>query len=576
MNDNQRFSPHEGQQYAQAYEEDLGGGVNVTYNNPQRLNILTLLYNAFSFIPQIILPAFFVIFRDDGSDGFWILITVVLGIFALPSMYLGYMNFYYMFTETDFVVYSGILSKKQRSVPYRRIQNVSMKQNILMKAFDLVAVSLETAGDQGKEAELRYVKSEEYERIKSIIGRKTRQAEQPDVNTSDVVGSEITVSDTSTSLNESNLKETSTASEQNFFDKEDEVIYEMTLAEMIKFGAMRIRPTVLVIIAWVWGISQQFLGSDFLVEYIEALDVDTIESQIDTLDWLTLGLYVIGSVFVAFFISWIIDILLGLNMLWGFKLRRNNDKLFSERGLISTVKKTVPLKKLQLAQYVTNPIKRWFGYYGLELFTAGSPMQGSGKSETKVIPLAKKERISGFMKTLVDDVDTEDLRPVSKLTIRRAAIRYFFLIAVICVGLYWLFDIWWPPIVLVPLSLLGAYVRWKYRGYSLRGNYIVIREGFFRESISIIPIKKIQNLHIYSTFFQRRLGLASFYVDTAAFSGFTDAAIIDLSIEEANQILSEIQTLFWANISKESVISRPDDTNLSIIQDSDVNYNLSN
>jgi|GEM_PF-1027469 len=540
-------------QYGDTSTRSQDNSLIVDYGIPKKLHPLTLLYNSFSFLPQIGIPAFLVLTGNGGSDSVFVFMAVAAGILVLPSMYLSYVNFSYIFMETDFVVISGVFSKRQRTVPYRRIQNVAMKQNVLMRMFDLVSVTLETAGDAGKEAELRYVKSEEYERIKSIVGWKSKTA----------ITNDTGIQQNSTQQYRETIP-TKKVDNVDFSSADPEVIYKMTISEIIKYGAMRIRPTILAILAWIWGFSYQFVGENFWSDMVEEIDVGSLESAYQTTDWLTLVLYIMIVFVTTFLLSWIIDILLGVNMLWGFTLTKSENKLFSERGLLNRVKKTIPLKKLQMAQYTTNPIKRFFGYYGIDLHTAGSPASGQPRTETKAIPLATKKRLKGFVDEIIGEVDIENLQSVSRLTIRRAVIRYSFFILFIAILIYFVFDIWWPGVALVPLSVLAAYIRWKYRGYDIRDNKILVKEGYFVEKLSIIPLNKIQNLHVYSSFFQRRLGLATLYVDTAAFTGFRDAAIIDISYEEAEKLQQEITAAFRKSSTKGTTLEKPEGGKLKV------------
>lgn len=522
----------------------MGGGLTVTYREQKRLHPLTILYNSLSILPQVGLPFLLTMMGEGNSgDSLFILIPIAISILLLPGIYLGYINYHYYFTETDFVFQSGIFSKKQRSVPYKRIQNVAMKQNIFVKVFDLVSVSIETAGNAGKEAELRYVKAEEYERIKAIIGRKSRN---------------ISVEHQEKSDPSTDTSAAATTESENYQEQEQQTVYTMSMKEVLTYGALRIRPTIFVIFAWIWGMSSQYVGEDFWVDLVEQVDISSIESAIDSADWLIISLFTIAVIFIAFLISWIIDILLAVNTLWNFQLSRVGDKLFSERGLLNRLKKTIPLKKLQLAQINTNPIKKKFGYYGLDLFTAGMP--GSGTKEmpnNKAIPLAKLDRLMAFLSDIIGVKEIGELKQVSKLTIRRAIIRYSVFIIALSLALYLTLDILWVSLVLFPLAFLAAYIRWKYRGYNLVGDKVIVKQGYFVQKISIIPLSKIQNIHVYSTFFQRRLGLMTFFIDTAAFSGFRDAAIIDISAEEADSFYQEIMLRYRELNGSDTVISPP-------------------
>jgi putative membrane protein len=98
--------------------------------------------------------------------------------------------------------------------------------------------------------------------------------------------------------------------------------------------------------------------------------------------------------------------------------------------------------------------------------------------------------------------------------------------------------------VLIPIIGFGAFIRYQYRGYHVADNQIIVKQGFWFQKISIIPIEKIQTLHKRSSYFQRRLGLATVEIDTAATIYGNDASIIDIDDDVATNIFEELNRLF--------------------------------
>ena len=75
------------------------------------------------------------------------LIIVVLG-FVIISLYTkAYMNrFSYGITDKFIVIYSGVFTSEKTTIPFSRIQNITLHQGIIDKIFRLYNVKIETAG----------------------------------------------------------------------------------------------------------------------------------------------------------------------------------------------------------------------------------------------------------------------------------------------------------------------------------------------------------------------------------------------------------------------------------------------
>jgi len=108
-------------------------------------------------------------------------LAVVLGIAAITGYFVArYRRFEYELTPDTFDIRSGVLSRRQREIPLRRIQNVDISQNVVQRLLSVAQVGLETAGGGGTEAQLRYVGVEQAERLQAEISRLSRVAKAGD------------------------------------------------------------------------------------------------------------------------------------------------------------------------------------------------------------------------------------------------------------------------------------------------------------------------------------------------------------------------------------------------------------
>lgn len=497
----------------------------------KRLHPFTLLYRLIVALPNATLPIIFILYSGDrGGDWVYIFISLFLGFFILPGILLNYFYFDYTITDQEVVIKSGVLSKKERHIKLERIQNVTITQNFLHKLMRIAKVQLETAGDATTEGNLDSVSIKDSERIREIIRNHLNEKSTTEISEDGVNTDDIPID-----------------------NEEENVIFSMTLWDTIKYGAVRFRPIVLVASAWIFSMVSQFNPN--WTDELEVILESGYKEYIKQLDIFTLVVYAVAGVLLVLLFSWIIDILLTLNTYYKFKLVSDKGKLLTSQGLFSSQKAAIPLKKLQMMVIRSNPITRKLNFYRLDLQTAGFG-GGDGtkaKSET-AIPFAKLTQVKDIISKIRNVEIPEVFTKVSPKTIRRAVVKYLVFSIPFGVGLYFAFDSFWVLLILVPIIGFGAFIRYQYRGYHVEDNQIIVKQGFWFQKISIIPIEKIQTLHKRSSYFQRRLGLATVEIDTAATVYGNDASIIDIDIDVATEIFEELNRLFREDKNKRKVV----------------------
>lgn len=497
----------------------------------KRLHPFTLLYRLVVALPNAALPIIFVLYSGSTGEWAYIFISLFLGFFILPGILLNYFYFDYTITEQEVVIRSGVLSKKERHIKIDRIQNVTITQNFLHKLMRIAKVQLETAGDATTEGNLDSVSIADSERIREII--RNHQHEKSSTTIVNEEGEQVEVKQ---------------------IEEEENVIFSMSLWDTIKYGAVRFRPIVLVASAWIFSMFSQ-LNPNW-TEELEVILESGYKEYIKQLDIFSMILYAIAGVLLVLLFSWILDILLTVNTYHKFKLVSEKGKLLTSQGLFSSQKGAIPLKKLQMMVIKSNPITRKLNFYRLDLQTAGFG-GGDGtkaKSET-AIPFAKFSQVKEIINKIRAVELPEVFTKVSPKSIRRAVVKYLVFSIPFGIALYFTFDSFWILLVLLPIIGFAAYIRYQYRGYHVENNQIIVKQGFWFQKISIIPIEKIQTLHKRSSYFQRRLGLATVEIDTAATVYGNDASIIDIDNNIATEIFEELNRLFIEDKNKGKVIN---------------------
>ena len=420
-------------------------------------------------------------------------------------------RFSYELTADTLDIDSGVLSRRSREIPLRRIQNVDISRNVIQRLLGIAVVSFETAGGGETEAQLRYVTFEEAKRLQTELARLKRSA------STDAEGS------------------ASGAADAGSVEPEPTELFALDRGELAILGALSVDlrvPGVLFLLV-------STLGSTVVSTYLSAVPGAAL-------------VVVAGVLFVAVAaVSWIVGAAAAIVEYYDFKLVRSGDELQYERGLLQRYDGSIPFDKIQTLTVADNPLKRHFGYATLYIETAGyTPGSSTGsRGSEAAIPLAKRDHVLDLVEELepVGDVDFE--RPPRRAR-RRYLVRSLGAVGVLT-GLLYAADSllspsipWWPPLLLVPLAILFAHATWRHRGHWLGEHHVVTRNGVLRRKTKIVPYYRIQTIIDSRSVFQRRLDLATVTIDTAGSLslGGGDAAAVDVSGATADGLREELET----------------------------------
>jgi putative membrane protein len=497
------------------------------YNQFRRLHPLTLLYSFIKNIPYIAATVYFGIFQNQMEELVYILLFVLLGMFIIPGHILRWYYFTFMITESEIIIKSGVFSRKQRNIPIERVQNINVKQDLIQRILGIARIQIETAGDITAEGTLEFVKLKDADDINRIIRTYQKNLisnEKPIVESQSEGYFESKFGRKSETYNPS---------------ESGNVLFEMSRKDLLIYGMIRLRPLFLIYGIWAMSYITQYQKlNDIVTGYLE----ETVNSIADVPLHYLIPIIIL-FVLLSVIISWLIDICWTFAQFYGFRLIQDGNKLFASYGLFSKYSITIPLKKLQQITIGTNPVKKKFNFYSMVLYTAGYDV--SAKAAPSAVPLAKKEILEQIAAKIFPVVVPTEFKSISEKSIRRAFLRYLMLMIPLFISSYFIFDFYaLLGIIILPGLYYAAFLRWQYRGYLIQSDVIFVKQGFWNQKINIIPIEKIQTLHITESFFQRRLELATVHIDTASSRNFSDALIPDIDTETATEIMNELNLAF--------------------------------
>lgn len=496
--------------------EDVPGGVDspVPGGGPRKLHPLTIVYRLGSSglrIGVVLLVVGLPSLSELIGNGNLLLVgggaAVMLGVLAALVGYVvvAYRRFEYELTSDTFDIREGVLARREREIPLRRIQNVDVSQGLPQRVMGIAEVSLETAGGGSTEGRLKYVGVEEAERLQTAISRLRRAGEN---------GAAESARDAETA----------------------EPLFEITPRELAVLGVVSI--DLRLISALVLGASL-FLPS--VPEFVDPRYVGGPEGYIAAL----LGP---AASLVALVVFALGASVLNTTRYVGFRLERAGDELRYERGLFQRYNGTIPLSKVQSLTVKETVLARAFDYASLTIETAGyAPGSGGGEGSQSAVPLATRDRVFELARSIEDESDLSLSRPPKRARTRYVA-RYAILVALATGGFWLLTHTGWPlppwylPLVGLVLVPVAAHLKWLNHGYAVGEAHVVTQNGFWVRERRVVPYHRVQTTFTTETIFQRRRDLATLTVDTAGSTALLggDAKAVDIDAETADSLRESI------------------------------------
>jgi putative membrane protein len=418
-----------------------------------------------------------------------LLLVVLLAVVGWEFAY--HRRFEYELTDSSLDIDSGVISRRRREIPLRRIQNVDIRRNVVQRVAGIASLGLETAGGGETEASLEYIAYEEARRLQREIQRRKNGG--------------------SASAEREDESET----------PDEEVLYEIDSEELLLLSAVSVEPRA--------------VGLVFLV----------VPFVMGTTDLASVTFFVgLTRILFSALVLWVSSGMITFARHYGFRLTRVGDELRYERGLLQRYDGSIPLDKIQTLTVRENPAMRLAGYASLSVETAGyAPGQGPSGGSEAAVPLSVRRRVRSLAHSLEPFDDPTFERPPRRAR-RRYVIRYA-LSAVVLAGIAYgadrftgFVDFWYAPLALLLLAPVAGHFRWKHRGYHVGDEHVTTRNGFWRRTTRIVPYYRVQTVIQRETLFQRRWSLATVIVDTASSMGLrsTDGHAADVNGDDADEL----------------------------------------
>lgn len=442
---------------------------------PRRTDPRTFAVTALSLAGRTALPlavgAYAILDEGRASDlvtYFLPLVFVLIGINLLVA-YLRWTRLTYTVGEEDIRVESGLLSRAARSVPFERIQDVSLEQKLLARVFGLVEVRFETGAGGGDDLKLAYLSENEGERLRETV-RARREG----------VGEEPVAADAAQS------------------SVETRVLFEMSPRRIVTFGLFEFS---LAAVAVIGGAAQQF---DFLLPF-DIWDVDLWQDRLaGSGHWLTgLGPWM-QAVGIALAILSLGVLGFGTGLVrtvlreWDFLLERTDKGLRRRRGLLTRTDLVMPFHRVQALKIGTGILRRRFGWYSLKVVSLASD---SGSANHDAAPFAQMREIEPIVRETgfeLPSTNTDWHRGSKRYRVDRYLLGLALLAGISLAGLATGQFAMALPVAFLAACLLGFYefFRWRWDCHAIDQLQVYSRHGWLAPSLSIGSRVKLQSVEI--------------------------------------------------------------------------------
>ncbi|MFA0923507.1 PH domain-containing protein [Xanthomonas fragariae] len=455
----------------------------------QRLHPLSWVFVLLQQIRQFLIPlAALILFGSrDGNRDFadQIVTCVVIAVLVAISV-LRYFTYRYRIGTDGVAIRSGLLERSRRDIPFARIHNVVVHQSLLHRLAGVAEVRLESAGGQKPEAQMRVLRLDQALALEDLIRRRANDA--------DATAPQI---------------------------DDDGTLLRLPMAEVIRLGLISNRG--MVVVAACFGVSYQMIPRRTVSNFLEhngKLAYHYV-SQIHPGATVTAALLVIGSLALLIAMR-VLSVALATAQYYGFRLSESERRLTVERGLLTRIRSSVALRRIQSWTLYESRLHRLFGRRRLRVDTA---VVGSGDNEGSALkelaPIVDPQRCDALLQRLLPGIawPPAQWQSIATHCWWRLSLPTLLLLPPLVAGLAWHWGsqaLW--LLLWLPWSVFKAHRQMQHMGYAVDARYVAVRGGWWKRWWRLAELDKLQALQLQRSPLDRLSGTATLWLDTAGAS----------------------------------------------------------
>lgn len=452
-----------------------------------------------------------------------------LGTAAVIGLIIGFSalrwsRFTYQVTDKEIRIKSGLLHRNNRSIPFDRIQDVSLEQQLLARILGLATVRLETGSGGGDDGTLDALSLADAEQFRDFIRDYKREGAGD--SPGDIVG-----------------ERTGDAEASQPAEQAEYPIFAMDMRRILIAGLFNFSFILLAILGTV-AQNFDFLLPDGFFDPRNWLDSLPDSASFNSLSAAQRLIGAIGAITTLLFIGVTSGLVSTLVREYGFRLdlvpsRRPGFR--RRRGLFTLTDLVLPIHRIQAAVLQSGPVRELHGWHHLKFTSLAS--DPSGETDHSSAPCAQMAEINAILGYTSISNAAADLAysPVNPAFWWRRAVMTIVLIGAISGLAATLFHGGFYALLLlaVPLIILN-YLDWLHHQFAIDGGQLFVRSGWWRRRLTILPIRKIQSVDVSQSPLDHPLDLATITIGIAGGSALTPLKIEAISKTVAMQLRSHL------------------------------------
>jgi len=417
--------------------------------------------------------------------------------------WLSWSRFRYGIVDGHLIIREGVLVRRRRAIPVARVQGIDIKADLLSRILGLVEVTVQTAGGGATEPEASIVgiPLSEAERLRGELLHGRTMAASASVSPS---GTPVVIGDDPVNRM-GDLRGALAGAEVGY--ELPSYQYTLSIARLVLAGATssQVFVSFFVVLGAVGQLfSMASSTADAITETVLALALPVAVVAIVGI----VGLVIAGSVTA----SVIAD--------FGFTSRRVSDRIETERGLLERRMIGLPVRRVQSVRIQQTPLRRLLGFSAIHVDTAGfGRSENNGQARAALVPLARASEIRPLLHGLLPELEFAP----TVTALPKRSLRFYVLwpalfgLAISLAPAAVLQGVFFAlPLVILPLTVVPAYLAWRGAGVGVDASMLVIRSGVFGRTHTRIPRSRIQSLAIRQNPFQKRRNLATLVATTVS------------------------------------------------------------
>jgi putative membrane protein len=453
-----------------------------------------------------------------GFTGNWVyIVPAILAflLFSLLAAWFQWLRFRFAVGDDEVVIESGVFARQHRTIPFDRIQDVSIEQGLVSRALGIAKVGFETgAGGKENDAHLDAIALDSAQALRTTI-RAHRSGEAAAGPVASDTPAEEPVA-------------------------EDRLLFAMTPRQLLIAGLFNFSLAALAVV----GAGMQFFDGllPFKFNVFNPMDWVDLAEDYGLDQWFLAHRWVagVGALLSLLLIGFASGIATMIFANWDFRLTREPRALRRTRGLTTRTDVAVPVRRVQAAILVTGWFRQRFGWHELRLQSLAS--DGGKEKDHQVVPFAKLGAIDPVLtEVAIARPDRDQPWQHSHRIIALGG-----LIGMVGASIGGLVAVsfgqvlgWFGPAVGVLIgagSLIGA----RFHRWTDLGEQVAIQRGMWKPKMTLLPHASVQSVDLKTDFILRPLGLATLVFGVPGGSSLASHEIPAIPLATAHDLRTRI------------------------------------